>query len=107
MIVVRTRVVGTRIDIYSVWEPSAVIGQHAVITSAKSGGWLGRVGTRALPAGLATQAQSPERAKTVRAWFAQEYEEAYAAILAACPQVAFGNRRGGEIEVTACSEDSA
>lgn len=97
-IVHKTRIIGTKLTVFSVWEPYA--GHTTTMTI--DGQRCGRVGSRLLPAELnALRAMSEERYVAVKAWHAAQYGEAYAAIVAAHPEAAEGRRDMGEIEVVA------
>lgn len=98
-IIHRTRVVGTRRVIFSAWEPSRYAGPHHTVMTIE-GRVCGRLGTQTLPEELARMPRSDERVVAVREWQTLRHEEAYAAIVAAHPEVAGGERRCGEIEVS-------
>jgi hypothetical protein len=101
-----TKIIGTTITVYSAYEPAAhglpgAGWDHSTLTSEDgSDGFLGRIGTRRLPAELeALPAYSDERLAAVGAWQEAQYREAYALILAAHPEAIDGRRSMGEIEV--------
>lgn len=95
--VVRYGITGTDLTVYTVWEPYAQHGTSYRLDEAN----VGRVGTRRLPADLeALTAYSSERSKAVGAWYAAQYDEAYAAIVTAFPEAADGRRDMGEITVS-------
>lgn len=94
----KTRIIGTRLDVYSAWEPYA---GHSTLTHV-DGVRYGRIGTAPLPAALeALPAMSDERSRAVRAWHADEYRRAYVAIESAHPETRGASRDMGEIEVSA------
>ena len=101
----RTRIIGTRLDIYSAWEPSTPFGGHSTITSEETPEgvkWFGRVGTERLPKELdALPARSEARFTAVREWQRNRYRRAYELIVAAFPEAAAGREAMGEIEVVA------
>lgn len=102
-IVRKSRIIGTRIDVYVVWEPSALTGQHSSLTTI-DGKWYGRVGTRPLPAALdALPAMSDERYNAVKRFHEEQYQEAYALIIATHPEAFYGRPDMGEIVVEAAS----
>jgi hypothetical protein len=101
LIVERYNIIGTRRWVYDAWEPSERNGEmpfsHSTIRTV-DGRWMGRIGTRRLPAELeALPAYSSERARAVGAFHEAQYEEAYAAIIAAFPAAEHGCRSMGEI----------
>lgn len=100
-IVTRTRILGTSIHVYAVWEESRG-NQHSTITyTCTEFSPAGRIGTRRLPAALdALPALTDERIDAVTAWHAAQYAEAYAAILQAYPEAGAPDARRslGEIE---------
>jgi len=105
VIVNRFRIIGTRTLVYQAlerWSSENGIGSHSSLTSVDGrDGWYGRVGTKRLPANLdALPAMTQERFDAVDAWHGQEYDRAYAAIIAAYPEAEGGRRRMGEIEIT-------
>ena len=96
MTITKTKILGTTITVYAAYEPYA---GHSTFTHL-NGVRVGRVGSRQLPAELdALKSMSTERSTRVRAWQAAQYEEAYAAIIAECPEATNGERSMGEIEV--------
>jgi len=98
-------IIGTDLMIYSAWEPSCWLpeGGHAHSSLQHIDGVLmGRVGMRRLPAALeALPAFSDARLTAVQAWEGEQEHEAYAAIVAAFPEAAFGRRSSGEISLSA------
>jgi hypothetical protein len=98
-IIKRTPILTTTTVVYSAWERSAgICGQHSTVTSDDDG-WLGRVGTRALTPELAALPQGRERWDAVDAYHEEQYQAAYAAIVAAHPEAAEGKRDMGEIVI--------
>lgn len=85
IIVEKTRIIGTKCDVYSAWEVDH--GDHSTIQHI-DGVRYGRVGTRRLPAELeALPARTQERSDAVRAFHAKQYQEAYLAIYEKHPEV--------------------
>lgn len=82
---------------YSAWEPYA---GHSTLMHI-DGVRVGRVGCRPLPTELdALPAGSDERYARVKAWYAAQYAEAYAAIEDAHPGAAGADRDMGEITIS-------
>jgi hypothetical protein len=100
IVIQKTRIIGTKIVAYSAWTPSSYTGRHQTVTSI-DGVCHGKVGTERIPAEIdALPVYTQERADAVLAWYAAQREIAYAAILAAHPEAAAGQRDGmGQIEV--------
>lgn len=91
------RIVGTKIRVFSAFEP---YNGHSTFTHDDSGNRLGRVGTRPLPASLAIlPIMSEERSQEVRRWRDQQYQEAYRAIIDEYPEARCGIPVMGEIEL--------
>jgi hypothetical protein len=90
------QIAGTKITVYSAWEPCS-LHLHSTITLI-DGEWYGRVGTRPLTAELNSLPASDERIKAVDAWHEAQYQEAYAAIEAQYPGLT-GHKSMGEISV--------
>lgn len=79
------KLIGTYIRCYTVWEPYA---GHSTINYSDYGyKKAGRVGTDPLPPEIDALPTGDERSKAVRAFFAQRYERAYAAIYAQHPEL--------------------
>lgn len=107
ILVCRTPILGTDTVVYSAWEPtgSALTAQHGTIRSRRdldetATGWLGRIGTKQLPAQDNALPVGPSRSAAVRHWYATEYDRAYAEILRCYPHLASDATRmdSGEIE---------
>lgn len=99
MIVVTTRVIGTRIDVFSVWErTSGYAGPHSSFFTIGDV-LMGKVGARRLPFEIDVLPRGDTRLAAVTAFQQAQYEEAYAAILAEYPQAAQGRRDMGEITI--------
>ena len=98
----RTPILCSTTVVFSVWERGTLCTTHSSITSDEQG-WLGRLGTRRLPAELEALPAGDERSTRVRAFHAEQYEAAYAAIVAEYgekePAVLAGRRSMGEIEI--------
>jgi len=89
-------VAGTHGLVYTVWEPSTA-GAHDV-TRVHDGQWLGRLGTRALPAtACALTPGSAAHLVAAGTWRVAQDELAYRLILAAYPEAAVGRRHFGRI----------
>lgn len=87
----------TDLIVYDAWEPSALMGPHATITSIDDK-WYGRIGTKRPPPELeALPRMSEERFRAVGKWYEDQYEEAYELIVQAFPEAKAGKRGIGEI----------
>jgi hypothetical protein len=87
----------TDLIVYEAWEPSALMGPHATITSIDDK-WYGRIGTRRPSAELeALPAGSEERFRAVGKWYEDQYDDAYKLIVQAFPEAGAGRRSMGEI----------
>jgi len=96
-IVARFSVIGTKMIVYEVWEPSSLMGRHSTVRTI-NGEWYGRLGTKSLPYEIdQLPAGSNERLLAVGRWLDQQYEEAYRIILAAYPEAFTGRRSMGTI----------
>lgn len=98
-IVKRTNIITTDMYVYSVWEPSAVMGRHSTITTF-DGVWFGQIGTRPLPANIESLS-GPKRYEAVKAFHAAQYQEAHALIREVFPEAREGRTFMGEIELHA------
>ena len=87
MRITKTRIIGATSDVYAVWEPSSIMGNHHEITSFNAQ-WYGRIGTRNISAEVDTLPPGSERFAAVRQHYQNQYEEAYAAILSKYPELA-------------------
>lgn len=91
--------------VYEAWERTdGICGQHSTIQSCEGfglpeSGWMGRIGTRRFECGLPPWSQ--ERIDAVTALYAEQYNEAYDAILEAFPEASQGTKRMGGIDVFA------
>lgn len=96
----RTRILGTKSVVYSVWEPSSFFGPHGTLTTI-NGETFGRLGTRRdLPEELESlPPYSDERWYRVKAWYTDQYEKAYQLILTEYPHLSTGYKDMGEIIV--------
>lgn len=102
MIVVRRyRIIGSPTVCYDAYTESGLMGRHGSITSLEgyAHSWWGRIGTeRNLPDAIEMLPnRSPERVAAVQAWYEENYERAYAAIVQAFPEAAKGRRTMGTI----------
>jgi hypothetical protein len=104
--VVRIPRSGSMYVLYTAWEPAVGIGNglhlHSSLTSDEAGNILGRVGTRRLPEALARLPDGPERRKAIDRFLAEQFEAAYAAIIAEFPEADLGERYRGMIETPRC-----
>lgn len=92
-----TKIIGTRVTVYTAWEPN---DGHSTITYLEDGKCYGRVGTGRLPEALdKLKPYSDERYNAVKAWFADQYRRAYKLICDVYPEAAQGRPEMGEIEV--------
>ena len=96
MKVKRTHIATTETVVFSVWESNA---GHTAVTTIDDR-WMGRVGSRKLPADLdALPPCTHRRMNAVQAWHEAQYREAYDAILAEYPEAIEGDRDMGEIRL--------
>jgi hypothetical protein len=101
-LVYRFRVLGTRMTVYAVYEPTYNGADHGTVTTFH-GRWYGRVGTRRIPPEIQALPLGEERTRAVEAHYSQQYELAYQVILRAFPEAADGEREAGEIVVVAAT----
>ncbi len=93
MIVIRqTRIIGTDRVIFSAWEPTALMARvgagHSTITHDGERGWLGRIGTSALPAEIDPIPVGPARSFAGRRGSNEhEHRRAYRALIGAHPEL--------------------
>lgn len=101
-IVRKTQIAGTRITVFSAYEPSSEYGQHSTISTI-GGAWYGQVNTKYTPTELTINLKSAsnERFVAVRHWYSAQYELSYAIIFAAYPElVAMEHvKRDGYVEI--------
>jgi len=91
-----TRIIGTKVTVYTAWEPYA---GHSTFTHI-DGVRYGQVGTAPLPAQLnKLPAMSEERYVQVKAWINAQYQRAYAIIKVAHPEAVDGRPDMGQLEV--------
>lgn len=91
-VVVRaTRIIGTKLVVFSAWEPSAMMGKHRTITTFDGDSeWYGQIGSRPLPADIEVlKGGSPERSEALRQFRQAQQIEAFGAIRAAFPEAEF------------------
>lgn len=72
---------------------------HSTLHAFNDHAFLGKVGTRILPANIDALPVGPERSAAVDAFHHQQYEMAYGAIIATFPEAAAGRRESGEVAV--------
>lgn len=90
------QIVGTRVTVYTAWEP---YNNHSTFTHI-DGIRFGRVGTAPIPEHLdKLKPMSDERYIQVKAWIEGQYRRAYAIITNAHPEASDGCQSMGEIEV--------
>ncbi len=95
----KTRIIGTKCDVYRAREPGSVMNTHGSITTI-GGIWFGEVPTRTLPEEL-NELRGAERTIAIDAWRKGIEAEAYAVITEAFPEVNIGSkasRSNGTIE---------
>jgi len=95
----KIQIIGTKLYVYSAWEPTELLGRHRTITHRDDDQCFGRIGCDPDPALYDHLPVGPERTKAVTAAYEARYQVAYAAILGAYPEAAKGTKRSGEIEV--------
>ena len=99
-VVIRTRIIGTKMDVYSAWEPapSHPAPSHSTITYDAQGRKWGRIGCNPLPAELdAIKPYSDDRIEQVSSWHAANYARAYSLIAEHLPAPCAFNQSMGEI----------
>jgi hypothetical protein len=92
-----TRIIGSTLDIFAVYEPSSLCGPHSTIMHI-DGQWYGMLGSRRLPAELDAM-RGAARWDAVTAYQQAQYDAAYALIVAQHPSAAHGRRSMGDIAV--------
>lgn len=99
VIVTWHRIIGTRVRVFTAWEPSSPMGKHGTVMHI-GGRCYGRVGTEGLPGELdRLPAMTDARYRAVKEWHAARYERAYRLIREAYPALANHAGDMGEIEV--------
>lgn len=86
-IAVRYQIIGTRIWIYALYEPSSYCGPHSSLLTIDDR-CHGRVGTRRPSDDLEALPSGPTRSAAVCAFYEAQYQEAYTALRAAFPETA-------------------
>jgi hypothetical protein len=99
IIVKRTRILSTQCVAYSAWERGDILGAHQTITTI-DGVWYGTLHSRRDDSSYAhLRGGSDERIAAVRAAYAANDAESYAAIVLVFPEAVDGKRSDGDIEV--------
>lgn len=100
VIVTKHQIIGTKHFVFGAYEASAYSGRHSSLLSI-DGQCCGSLASRPMPAEIAALPVGPARWEALDEFRAANEAEAYAAIVAAFPEAADGERSRGEIEIWA------